>query len=94
MSTEGERTFFVESYVPKLDEATAFALSSRLRAAVKALSREGAALQWRGSFALVDEETYVWMLAAPDASCVDRVSDRAGVTHYHVAEVAVDRSRA
>ena len=93
MAAEGERTFFVESYVPSLDKATAAALSSRLRAAVAGLRREGNSLQWRGSFALVGEETYVWMLGAPDVERVLQVSDRAGVRYYNVTEAAVDPPR-
>jgi hypothetical protein len=72
MAEEGERTFFVESYVPRLDGPTAKALSSCLRAAVKALQREGMPLEWRGSFALLDEETFVWMLGAADVEGVEK----------------------
>ncbi|HEX9349950.1 MAG TPA: hypothetical protein VF877_01620 [Gaiellaceae bacterium] len=68
-------------------------MSSRLRAAVTGLRREGISLQWRGSFALVDEETYVWMVAAPDVEGVVQVSARAGVGYYHVTEAAVDPPR-
>jgi hypothetical protein len=93
MGEEGERTFFVESYVPRLDDATAKVLSSRLRAAVKELRREGRSLRWHGSFALIDEETFVWMLAGLERELVTQVSERAGVGYYHVAEVAVDPSR-
>jgi len=50
-------TYLVETYVPKLDEATAVALSKRLRAAIGELQREGLALRWLRSFALVGEET-------------------------------------
>jgi hypothetical protein len=93
MGAEGDRTFFVESYVPKLDQETAAALSSRLRAAVAGLRGEGISLQWRGSFALVGEETYVWMLGAPDVERVVQVSDRADVRYYNVTEAAVDPPR-
>jgi hypothetical protein len=80
-------TYLVEVYVPKLDEATAAALSSRLQAAIGELRHEGLALRWLRSFALLDEETYSWMLTATDADDVARVNRRAGVTFDHVAEV-------
>jgi hypothetical protein len=81
------RTFFVESYVPALDEATAAALSSRLRTAIDELRREGRKLEWLRSFALIDEETYVWMLTAADVDDVALVKERAQVPYDHVAEV-------
>jgi hypothetical protein len=80
-------TYLVETYVPNLDEATAAALSARLKAAICELQREGLALRWLRSFALLDEETYSWMLTATDANDVARVNRRAGVTFDHVAEV-------
>jgi hypothetical protein len=83
-------TFFVESYVPSLDEATALSLSSQLRAAVEELRQDGRSLQWRGSFALIDEETYLWVLAAPHADAVVEVSLRAGVRCYQVTEALAD----
>jgi len=80
-------TYLVETYVPKLDEATAAALSARLQQAIRELQREGIALRWLRSFALLDEETYSWMLTATDADDVARVNQRAGITSDHVAEV-------
>jgi hypothetical protein len=80
-------TYLVETYVPNLDEATAAALSARLQAAIGELQREGLALRWLRSFALLDEETYSWMLTAAGADDVARVNRRAGVTFDHVAEV-------
>lgn len=94
MVDAGERTFFVESYVPRLDEAAALALSSRLRAAVEEFGQDGVPLYWRGSFALADQETYVWLLAAPELDRVAQVSERAGVGYYDVTEVVgLDPSR-
>jgi hypothetical protein len=87
MASPSRRTFFVESYVPALDEATAAALSSRLREAVDELRLEGRTLEWLRSFVLVDEETYVWMLAAADVDDVALVNERARVRYDHVAEV-------
>ena len=80
-------TYLVETYVPKLDEATAAVLSARLLAAIEELQREGLALRWLRSFALLDEETYSWMLTATDAEDIALVNRRAGVTFDHVAEV-------
>jgi len=80
-------TYLVETYVPKLDEATAAALTARLQAAIGELQREGLTLRWLRSFALLDEETYSWMLSATHADDVARVNRRAGLTLDHVAEV-------
>ena len=87
MPSRKPTTYLVETYVPKLDEATAAALSARLQAAIGELQREGIALRWLRSFALLEEETYSWMLTATDADDVARVTRRAGVTLDHVAEV-------
>jgi hypothetical protein len=87
MPSRNPTTYLVESYVPKLDEATAAFLSTRLRAAIAELQREGLALVWLRSFALVGEETYVWMLTATDARDIARVNRRAGITFDHIAEV-------
>jgi hypothetical protein len=76
----------IESYIPKLDEETAAALSARLRSTVAQLRRDGLPLRWRRSFALVDEETYVWMIDAPDVEGVARVHRQAGLAYDHVVE--------
>jgi hypothetical protein len=87
MPSRQPTTFLVEAYVPKLDETTAVSLSARLRAAIAELQREGLALRWIRSFALVGEETFIWMLTATDARDITRVNRRAGVSFDHVAEV-------
>ena len=87
MSTPRRKTFFVESYVPALDEATAAALSARLRAAVDELRSEGRKLEWLRSFALLDDETYVWMLRAQDLDEVALVNEQARLSYDHVVEV-------
>jgi hypothetical protein len=85
------RTFLVESYVPGLDERAAATLSSRLREAIRRLDEEGMTLHWGGSFALVDEETYIFIVGAPSVEDVVQVSERAGFEHDHVAEaLAID----
>ena len=88
----GGKTFLVESYVPKLDEATAALLSSRLRAAVAELHREGLALRWLRSLAVVEEETYMWIAGAADAHDVALAHLRAGVGFDHIAEVVPDEA--
>ena len=80
------RTFLVESYVPGLDERTAATLSSRLREAIRQLDEEGMPLRWGGSFALVDEETYICIIGAPKVDDVVQLSERAGFEHDHVVE--------
>jgi hypothetical protein len=87
MAPATERTYFVESYVPKVDEATASALSSQLRAAIGELRGEGRTLAWLRSFVLVDEETYVWMLTAANVADVALAAQRARAPHDHVVEV-------
>lgn len=81
------RTFFVESYIPQLDAAGAAALSSRLQRAVEQLTKEGLSLAWIRSFALLDEDTYVWMVEATQRDHVVLIQRRAGVELDHVAEV-------
>jgi Protein of unknown function (DUF4242) len=86
-----ERTFLVESYVPHLDERTAAELTSRCQAAVRRLRREGVALRWIRSFVMIDEETYLCVVAARDLDQVTRLNEQAGVEHEHVTEVvAID----
>jgi hypothetical protein len=92
MARPAARTFFVESYVPSLDRATVAALSSRLRAAIAELRREGRAVEWLRSFALVDEETYVWMVKAADADEIALVNQRARVPYDHVVEATPGES--
>jgi hypothetical protein len=83
------RTFLVESYVPRLDERIAASLSSRLRGAIRQLDVEGMTLRWGGSFALVDEETYICIIGAPAIDDVIQLSERAGLEHDHVVEAFV-----
>ena len=86
-----ERTFLVELYVPQLDEQAAVAISSRCRAAVGELAEQGVALRWVRSFVLLDEETYLCVVATRDRDHVIQLSRRAGLEHDHVAEVvAID----
>jgi hypothetical protein len=81
-----QRTFFVESYVPQLDAAGAAALSARLRAAVAELQEEGLTLVWIRSFALLEDDTYVWIVEAAALDDVARIQRRAGMELDHVVE--------
>jgi hypothetical protein len=87
MALETGRTFFVESYIPKLDAAGVAAVSSRLQTAVEQLQDEGLPLAWIRSFALLDEDTLVWMVEATQLDDVVLVQRRAGVELDHVVEV-------
>ena len=87
MARENRRTFFVESYIPKLDAASAATLSSRLRTTVEQLRKEGLPLTWIRSFALLDEDTYVWMVEAAELDHLVLIHQLAGVELDHVAEV-------
>jgi hypothetical protein len=80
------RTFLVESYVLGLDERAAATLSSRLREAIRQLDEEGTTLRWGGSFALVDEETFICIIAAANVDHVVQLCERAGFEHDHVVE--------
>jgi hypothetical protein len=84
------KTFLVETCVPMLDAETSAALTTRLRAAVGELRREGFEICWLRSFAAAPDETFVWLLAAPEVDLVGRVSRRAEVAYDHVVEVISD----
>jgi hypothetical protein len=91
MARRSERTFLLELYVPQLDEQAAAAITSRCRAAVGQLAEQGVALRWLRSFALLDEETYLCIVAARDRDHVAQLSRRAGLERDHVIEVvAID----
>ena len=87
MALGNGRTFFVESYIPLLDAAGAASLSSRLQRAAEQLRQEGLPLAWIRSFALLDEDTYVWMVEATQLDHVVLIQRRAGVELGHVVEV-------
>lgn len=91
MTHEGERTFLVDSYIPRLDQQTAAAISSRFRAAAQELGEQGVTLHWLRSFALIDEETHLCIVAAPDRDHVVRLSQQVGLEYDHVVEMfAID----
>jgi hypothetical protein len=48
-------------------------------------------LRWGGSFALVDEETYICIIPAPKVDDVVQLCERAGFEHDHLVEAfAID----
>jgi DNA-binding GntR family transcriptional regulator len=85
------RAFLAETYVPGLDEPAAVSLSSCLREAIRQLAEEGVVLRWDGSFALVDEETFICIIRAANVDDVVELSKRAGFEPDHVVEAfAID----
>jgi hypothetical protein len=86
VARDGKKTFVIESYVPQLDEQTAVAITSRCRTVVRQLEDEGVALRLLRCFALIHDETYLCMVAAPDRGPVVEFSRRAGFEHDHLVE--------
>lgn len=86
MRGRAERTFLVESYVPRLDERSAKRLTSSLRETIRQLNEDGMPLRLRASFALVDEETYLCIIAAPKIDHVGELSERVGLEQDHIVE--------
>jgi hypothetical protein len=82
-----EKTFFIEIYVPQLDEASAVAISSRFRAAVARRNARGGTLRWIRSFALVGEETYCCVIGAPDIDQIVQLNVRGDLEYDHLVEV-------
>lgn len=87
VASQTAQTFLVESYVPQLDRRTAATLSHRLRETVRQLNEEGTAVRWHVSFALLDEQTYICIIAALKIDDAIEVSERAGLARDHVVEV-------
>lgn len=84
-----ERTFLLESYVPRLDERNAKTLTSSLRETIRQLNENGMPLRWRESFALVDEETYICIVVAPTIDDVVELGARVGLAQDHVVEALI-----
>jgi hypothetical protein len=87
VADEPEKTFLIEKYVPQLDEATAAAISLRFRAAVSRRNTGGGSLRWIRSFALVGEETYCCIIAAPNVDHIIELNARGDLEYDHVVEV-------
>lgn len=90
MPKPSRKTFLVECYAPALDPAAAASLTSRLRAAICELDAEGRGVKWLRSFALLGEDTFLWMLIADEAADVALVNQRAQLSCDHVVEVLPD----
>jgi hypothetical protein len=91
VADETENAFLIEKYVPRLDEATALAISSRFRAAILRPTRRDGTLRWIQSFALLSEETYCCIIGAPDLEHIAQLKERVGLEYDHVVElVALD----
>lgn len=87
MAACGPTTYLVECYQPGLDGDGATVIDGRLQATVDDLRGAGVEVTWRGSLAILAEETYCYLLTCADVSCVSTVSGRAGLARGHVAEV-------
>jgi Protein of unknown function (DUF4242) len=87
MASDDERTFLVEKFVPRLDELEAAAITSRLHSAGAELVEEGVVLRFVRSYALIDEETYLCIVAGRDEDCIVRLNARARFDCDHVVEV-------
>ena len=84
-----EKTFLIEKYVPQLDEETALGMSSRFRAALARRDARGGTLRWIRSFALLGEETYCCIIAAPDIEHIAQLNERDELEYDHLVEVVV-----
>jgi hypothetical protein len=80
-------TFLVETYVPNLDGRAAATISLRYRSAIRELNRQGVALRWLGSYALIEDETYLCIVGARGSDEVIELSRRAGLDPDHVVQV-------
>ena len=87
MPAKHETTFLVETYVPNLDGQAAATISSRYRSAIRELERQGIALRWLRSYALIEDETYLCVVGARERNEVLELSRRAGLDPDHVVQV-------
>jgi Protein of unknown function (DUF4242) len=81
------RTFLVEAYVPRLDRRAATEISSRYQDAAHELAGKGIAICWLQSYAAIEDETYLCIVAARDADDVALLSRRAALVPDHVVQV-------
>ena len=87
MTREHLRTFLVETYVPRLDRRAAAEISSRYHDAACELASKGIAIRWLKSYAAIEDETYLCIVAARDADEVALLSRRAALVPDHVVQV-------
>lgn len=81
------RTFLVETYVPRLDRRAAAEISSRYEESANELASQGIAIRWLQSYAAIEDETYICIVAASDADEVELLSRRAALAPDHVVQV-------
>ncbi|HYN63427.1 MAG TPA: hypothetical protein VES36_02395 [Candidatus Limnocylindrales bacterium] len=81
------KTFLVEAYVPQLDDGVAAEVTARLRSAADALRASGSPVEWLGAFAVQGDETLFSVVGAENASQVGRLTEDAGLSPAHIAEV-------
>ena len=87
MAAELETTFLVETYVPNLDGRAAATISLRYRSAIRELNRQGIALRWLRSYALIEDETFLCIVGARRSDEVVELSRRAGLDPDHVVQL-------
>ena len=80
-------TFLVETYVPRLDGAAAAAISAQYRTAIGELANEGIPIHWLRSYAAIEDETYVCVVAARGADDIALLGTRTRLSPDHVVEV-------
>ena len=83
----GLRTFLIETYVPRLDRRAAAEISSRYQDAAHELASKGIAIRLLKSYAAIEDETYLCIVAARDADEVALLSRRAALVPDHVVQV-------
>ena len=81
------RTFLVETYVPRLYLRAGAEISSRYQEAAHELARIGIAIRWLRSYAAIEDETYICIVAACDADEVVLLSRRAALAPDHIVQV-------
>jgi len=74
-----ERTFLVEHYRPGTTTADFVAIADRVRATTEEMTRGGASIRVLHSTLVPEDETYFFILAAPDAAVVRETYARAGI---------------
>lgn len=87
METHVLRSYLIEAYVPKLDQAIALAITATLEGAADRLTELGVRVEWRVAFAIYAEETYFAVVAAPNEDLARGLSEVADLRVDHLIEV-------
>ena len=82
-------TYLAETYVEGLQSAAVDALDLRVRAAVDAVRADGCEVDWVGSLAAPEEETYSFLVLCGRSDDVARVGAAAALRVDHVTVVLV-----